>query len=70
MKKHLFPLFLLLLGLNAQAQQDFFAITGKDTQSITFNDFRAIDGTNGVSGEKFLRQILLQEYFHKLKKVL
>lgn len=52
MKKHLFPLFLLLLGANAQAQQDFFAITGKDTQSIIFNDFRVIDVANGTSGEK------------------
>lgn len=52
MKKHLFPLFLLLLGVNAQAQQDFYAITGKDSQSINFNDFRVIDATNGTSGEK------------------
>lgn len=52
MKKHLFPLFLLVLGMNAQAQQDIFAITGKDTQSISFNDFRTIDATNGSSGDK------------------
>jgi len=52
MKKHLFPLFLLLFGVNAQAQQDFFAIAGKQTQSITFNDFRTIDAANGTSGEK------------------
>ncbi|UTX47819.1 T9SS type A sorting domain-containing protein [Chryseobacterium sp. MA9] len=52
MKKHLFPLFLLLFGVNAQAQQDFFAIAGKETQSITFNDFRTIDAANGTSGEK------------------
>lgn len=52
MKKHLFPLFLLVLGVNAQAQQDIFAITGKDTQSISFNDFRTIDATNGSSGDK------------------
>lgn len=52
MKKHLFPLFLLLLGVNAQAQQEIFAITGKDTQSINFNDFRTIDAVNGNSGEK------------------
>ncbi|AZA81923.1 secretion protein [Chryseobacterium lactis] len=51
MKKHLFPLFLLLVGIHAQAQQDFFAITGKDTQSINFNDFRALDVANGRSGE-------------------
>ncbi|MCW3162006.1 T9SS type A sorting domain-containing protein [Chryseobacterium oryctis] len=52
MKKHLFPLFLLLLGANAHAQQDFFALVGKDTSSIVFSDFRAIDATNGTSGEK------------------
>lgn len=52
MKKHLFPLFLLLMGANASAQQDFFALVGKDTQSIVFNDFRAIDGTSGTSGEQ------------------
>lgn len=52
MKKHLFPLFLLLIGTNASAQQDFFALVGKNTPSITFDDFRAIDATNGTSGEK------------------
>jgi hypothetical protein len=51
MKKHLFPLILLLLGTQASAQQDFFALTGKDTPSIIFNDFRAIDVVNGISGE-------------------
>ncbi|WP_415325385.1 T9SS type A sorting domain-containing protein [Chryseobacterium sp. MMS23-Vi53] len=52
MKKHLFPLFLLLLGANVNAQQDFFALVGKDTPNIVFNDFRALDATNGTSGEK------------------
>ncbi len=42
-----------MLGVSVQAQQDIFAITGKDTQSISFNDFRAIDATSGNSGEKF-----------------
>lgn len=68
MKKHLFPLFLLLLGVNTQAQQDFFAITGKDTQSITFNDFRAIDGTNGTSGEKFFTADSSAKVFSQTKK--
>ncbi|EJL76063.1 T9SS type A sorting domain-containing protein [Chryseobacterium populi] len=54
MKKHLFPLFLLFLGSSAYAQQDFFALTGKDTPSIIFNDFRAIDAVNGISGESIL----------------
>ncbi|KMQ68276.1 secretion protein [Chryseobacterium sp. FH2] len=52
MKKLLFPLFLLTLSVNVNAQQDFFALVGKDTPSIIFNDFRAIDATNGTSGEK------------------
>lgn len=52
MKKLLFPLFLLLAGASVNAQQDFFALVGKDTPSIIFNDFRAIDATNGTSGEK------------------
>ena len=42
----------MLLGVNAQAQQDIFAITGKDTQSISFNDFRTIDAVDGSSGDK------------------
>ncbi|WP_426477023.1 T9SS type A sorting domain-containing protein [Chryseobacterium sp. CBSDS_008] len=68
MKKHLFPLFLLFLGVNAQAQQDLFAITGKDTQSITFNDFRAIDGTNGTSGEKFFTADSSAKVFSQTRK--
>lgn len=52
MKKHLLPLFLLLAGANAYAQQDFFALVGKDSPNIVFNDFRAIDPANGNSGEK------------------
>lgn len=52
MKKHLFPLFLLLCGANAYAQQDFFALVGKDTPNIVFNDFRAMDASSGISGEK------------------
>ncbi|MFP3599444.1 T9SS type A sorting domain-containing protein [Chryseobacterium sp. SIMBA_029] len=52
MKKHLFPLFLLLLGIEAHAQQDFFAITGKDSPAIIFNDFRSMDPIIGTSGER------------------
>ena len=52
MKKHLFPLFLLLSGVYAQAQQEIFAIAGKDTPSIVFSDLRTIDATNGTSGKK------------------
>lgn len=68
MKKHLFPLFLLLLGINAQAQQDFFAITGKDTQSITFNDFRTIDAVNGTSGEKIFTADSSAKVFSQARK--
>ncbi|WBV59697.1 T9SS type A sorting domain-containing protein [Chryseobacterium camelliae] len=56
MKKHLFPLFLLLIGANVSAQQDFFALVGKDTPNIVFNDFRAIDGTSGISGEQIFAE--------------
>jgi len=52
MKKHLFPLFLLLSGVYAQAQQEIFAIAGKDTPSIIFSDLRTIDAMNGTSGKK------------------
>lgn len=52
MKKHLFPLFLLVFGASAQAQQDFFAIAGKDTSGIVFSDFRVVDPSSGTSGEK------------------
>lgn len=52
MKKHLFPLFLLLSGVHIQAQQDIFAIAGKETPGIVFSDLRTIDATNGTSGQK------------------
>ncbi|PXW10679.1 putative secreted protein (Por secretion system target) [Chryseobacterium sp. CBTAP 102] len=68
MKKHLFPLFLLLLGVDAHAQQDFFAITGKDTQSITFNDFRTIDAANGISGEKIFTADSSVKVFSQARK--
>lgn len=51
MKKLLFPVTLLLLGNAVNAQQDFFAIAGKDSPRIEFNDFRAIN-PDGTSGEK------------------
>ncbi|WP_435525595.1 hypothetical protein [Chryseobacterium indoltheticum] len=51
MKKHLFPIILLLLGNTISAQQDFFALAGKDSPRIEFNDFRSMnaDGTSGES---------------------
>lgn len=68
MKKHLFPLFLLLYGAHAQAQQDFFAIAGKDTPSIVFSDFRAMDGTSGVSGEKIFTADAVAKVFSQERK--
>lgn len=68
MKKHLFPLFLLLLGINTQAQQDFFAITGKDTPSITFNDFRAMDAVNGTSGDKVFTADSSPKVFSQMRR--
>ncbi|MCU7619061.1 T9SS type A sorting domain-containing protein [Chryseobacterium sp. PBS4-4] len=51
MKKHLFPIILLLLGNTINAQQDIFALAGKDSPRIEFSDFRAMnaDGTSGQS---------------------
>lgn len=68
MKKHLFPLFLLLIGINAQAQQDLFAITGKDSQSINFSDFRVIDAINGTSGEKIFGAESSSKVFSQTRK--
>lgn len=50
MKKHLFPIILLLLGNTINAQQDFFAVAGKDSPRIEFSDFRAMNG-DGTSGQ-------------------
>ncbi|MFC7346817.1 T9SS type A sorting domain-containing protein [Chryseobacterium zhengzhouense] len=50
MKKHLFPIVLLLFGNTINAQQDFFALTGKNSPGIEFNDFRAMN-SDAISGE-------------------
>lgn len=63
MKKHLFPLFLLMIGANASAQQDFFALVGKDSPNIVFNDFRAIDAANGISGEQIFTETSAAKVF-------
>jgi hypothetical protein len=68
MKKHLFPLFLLLFGAHAQAQQDFFAIAGKDTSSIIFSDFRVMDATNGTSGDKIFTADAVTKVFSQERK--
>ena len=51
MKKLLFPIALLFLGNILHAQQDFFALMGKDSPRIEFSDFRSInsDGSTGES---------------------
>lgn len=53
MKKILFPL-LVCFATYTNAQQDFFALTGKNSQGIVFNDFRSLNINTGISGEKFL----------------
>ncbi len=68
MKKHLFPLFLLVLGANVQAQQDFFAIAGKDISSIVFSDFRVMDAANGTSGEKVFSSEMAAKVFSQDRK--
>lgn len=68
MKKHLFPLFLLLLGMNAYAQQDIFAIAGKDTPSINFSDFRVMDAINGTSGEKIFTAEASSKVFSQTRR--
>jgi len=68
MKKHLFPLFLLVFGANVQAQQDFFAIAGKDTSSIVFSDFRAMDAVSGASGEKLFSADTAAKVFSQDRK--
>lgn len=68
MKKHLFPLFLLLLGVNAHAQQDIFAIAGKDTPSINFSDFRVMDAISGTSGEKIFTSDATSKVFSQARR--
>lgn len=68
MKKHLFPLFLLAISANAHAQQDFFAIAGKDTSSIIFSDFRVMDAAKGTSGEKIFSADTAAKVFSQERK--
>jgi len=68
MKKHLFPLFLLVFGANVQAQQDIFAIAGKDTSSIVFSDFRVMNAANGASGEKLFSADTAAKVFSQDRK--
>lgn len=68
MKKHLFPLFLLFSSANVQAQQDFFAIVGKETSGINFSDFRMLDGINGTSTEKIFTSDSPSKIFSQTRK--
>lgn len=47
MKKHLLLLSMLAFGLQAQAQQEMYALTGMQSPNIVFKDFRALDMKNG-----------------------
>ena len=49
MKKSLSTLILLFIGASSFAQQDIFALTGKETANIIFQDFRALDSKKGIT---------------------
>lgn len=49
MKKSLSTLLLLFIGASSFAQQDIFALTGKDAANIIFQDFRALDSRKGIT---------------------
>jgi len=54
MKKSLSTLLLLFVGASSFAQQDIFALTGKDASNILFQDFRALDSKKGITENIFL----------------
>lgn len=49
MKKSLSTLILLFVGASSFAQQDIFALTGKESANIIFQDFRALDSKRGIT---------------------
>lgn len=49
MKKSLSALILIFVGANSFAQQDIFALTGKETANIVFQDLRALDSKKGIT---------------------
>lgn len=49
MKKSLSTLLLLFVGVSSFAQQDIFALTGKDATNIIFQDFRTLDSRKGIT---------------------
>ncbi|HCN11526.1 MAG TPA: secretion protein, partial [Chryseobacterium sp.] len=50
MKRKLLTLATLSTAICASAQQDIYALTGKNSQNIVFSDFRTLDVHHGVSG--------------------
>ncbi len=50
MKRKLLSLATLCIAICASAQQDIYALTGKNSQNIVFSDFRTLDVHHGVSG--------------------
>lgn len=68
MKKHLFPLFLFVLGANAHAQQDVFAIAGKESPGIVFSDFRVMNPADGSSREKLFAADASAQVFSQERK--
>ncbi|MBV8326128.1 T9SS type A sorting domain-containing protein [Chryseobacterium sp.] len=68
MKRHLLPLLLLLSAVNAYAQQDFFAIAGKETQSINFSDFRTLEVSKVTSGEKIFTVDSAPKIFSQVRR--
>ena len=50
MKRKLLSLAMLSIAICASAQQDIYALTGKNSQNIVFSDFRTLDVHHGVSG--------------------
>lgn len=49
MKKSLSTLILLFVGASSFAQQDIFALTGKESANIIFQDFRALNSKKGIT---------------------
>ena len=49
MKKSLSTLLLLFVGVSSFAQQDIFALSGKDATNIIFQDFRALNSKKGIT---------------------
>jgi hypothetical protein len=54
MKKQLFSLAMLVLGISTQAQSEIFALTGQSGNQIVFKDFRSLDLKSGKTNQLFL----------------